>query len=326
MKDWELILKYIRKEASEAERRDLEEWMNEDPANKELYKEVKNTWDISGKLEKSIQIDKPAAWQSIQSKIKEQSSAPAETTKVVNINWLLRVAAVLIIALFATWLVLGRSEKEALLTTTTGAEKKLIVLSDCTRVFLNANSTFIYPEDFTSNERVVSLVGEAFFDVTKNPEKPFVIKNESFNVKVLGTSFNVSAYEKNSDAVVTVVNGKVAFNGKDGSSVILIKDEVGVLKKSNGQVNKMINSDINFLSWKTKKIEFKNTGFKEVCETINKYFSVEIEIKDENIFKCRFTGYFENPSLEQVLSVLEKTLDVKVYLNNKQVVVTGKGC
>lgn len=325
MKDWELILKYIRKEASEEERSDLEKWMNEDPSNKELFTEIKSTWDISGKLEKSIQIDKPAAWQSIQSKIKEEGAVRSETAKVFNMSWLVRIAAVLIIALFATWMLLDNDKKENLLTTT-GTEKKLVLLSDCTRVFLNGNSSLTYPKAFESNERMVTLDGEAFFEVTKNAKKPFVIKNKNFDVKVLGTSFNVSAYEKDTDVVVTVASGTVSFNGKEGDAVVLIKDETGVLNKSKGRVNKMLNPDLNFLSWKTKKIEFRNTAFKEVCETLKKYFSVEIEIKDERILKCKFTGYFENPSLEQILSVLEKTLDVKAYLNNKQVVVTGKGC
>lgn len=325
MKDWELILKYIRKEASEEERSDLEKWMNEDPSNRELFTEIKSTWDISGKLEKSIQIDKPAAWQSIQSKIKEESAVRRETAKVFNMPWLVRIAAVLVIALFATWLFLDSDKKEILLTTT-GTEKKLILLSDCTRVFLNGNSSLTYPKEFESNERMVTLDGEAFFEVTKNAKKPFVIKNKNFDVKVLGTSFNVSAYEKDTDVVVTVASGTVSFNGQEGDAVVLVKDETGVLNKSKGRVNKMLNPDLNFLSWKTKKIEFRNTAFKEVCETLKKYFSVEIEIKDERILKCKFTGYFENPSLEQILSVLEKTLDVKAYLNNKQVVVTGKGC
>lgn len=327
MEDWELILKYIRKEVTVSEKETVEKWLVEDKANTELFAEIKNTWETSAKIEKPIKIDKTEAWRSIQEKIKEQSAAAVlKEDKTSNAAWFMRIAAVLVIASFSTWLFLQKSEKEVLITFKSGSESKMLVLSDCTHVFLNANSTFVYPEVFDAGTRNVSLSGEAFFEVTKDAKKPFIIKNKDFDVTVLGTSFNVSAYTGNADAVVTVVSGKVAFNDPQGNSLILIKNETGVLNKETKQIKKSPNADSNFLAWKTKKIEFRNTAFKDVCETLKKYFSIQIEIKNENILKCKFTGYFENPSLEEILSVLEKTLDVKALVNDKQVVLTGKGC
>ena len=169
MKDQELILKYIKEEATPLERETLENWLLESDANKLVFTELKKTWDTAGKLDQRLAIDKPKAWQSIQQKIvQEQSNTVSGTKKSFNTTWLLRIAATLIVSLFAAWFFLTKNEKENLVTLKTEATKKMIVLADCTRVFLNTNSSLVYPEDFTSDERKVILTGEAFFEVKRN--------------------------------------------------------------------------------------------------------------------------------------------------------------
>jgi transmembrane sensor len=325
MEYWELIHKYIKDEASALEREELEKWLTLNEANAVLFAEVKAIWEATGKLSEPLKINKSLAWQAIQTKIRlENNVVEPKIKKTIVITWVMRIAATLILILFTAKLFIPKNEN--LLTVKTGSTKKLIILSDCTKVFLNENSEFTYPETFEADERKVSLIGEAFFDVTKNPKKPFLIENKEFNVKVLGTSFNVLAYDKNENAVVTVVSGKVSFSDKAGNSATLIKDDVGILNKSKHQVLKTINTDLNFLAWKTKKIEFKNADFKEVCKTLTTYFSVQMDITNETIYKCKFTGYFVNPSLQDVLLVLEKILGLTTTVENKKIIVAGKGC
>jgi len=329
MGDSELVLKCLAGGASQKELGALEALLNKDLASKTFFTELKNTWDLSSNLEQPFNIDKIKAWSSVQQKILQQQEDPGVATKLLVVksyktSWLFRIAAVFIIVLFATWFFLNRSEH--LLTVQTAATKKVIVLPDSTRVYLNENSTISYPEVFESDERSVSMIGEGFFEVTKDAKRPFVIRNKAFDIKVLGTSFNVSDYAYNPNAIVTVVEGKVSFADKSGNSIVLLRDETGMLNKSKHSVEKSMTEDLNVLSWKTRKLEFKNTNFKAVCEKLKEYFSVELEVKNENILKCKFTGYFVDPSLEQILSVLEKTLEIKTIVNNKQIIITGKGC
>ncbi|MBL7913020.1 MAG: FecR domain-containing protein [Bacteroidia bacterium] len=327
MQDWELIAKYIKGEATQEERVTVEQWLRSDNANAILLEEIKATWETSGKLNTHIKINKAKAWNSIQEKIKEEGKVIPITRKAPTYNtWILRVAAILIVGLFATWLALKTGNTPELIYVQTSGEARTIVLPDSSVVVLNENSKFSYPKEFAANERKVELEGEAFFEVTKDPEKPFIIENRSFDVKVLGTSFNVLAYEKDNNAAVTVVTGKVAFTDKKGGSVLLVKDEVGTLNKTDHQLFKSTNANSNFLAWKTKKLEFTNTNFTEVCATLKKYFAVDIIVKDKNILNCTFTGYFENPKLPDILKVLEKTLNLKTVVNDKSVEITGKGC
>ncbi|MBA2612344.1 MAG: FecR domain-containing protein [Bacteroidetes bacterium] len=327
MQDWELIGKYVKGEASQEERVTVEQWLKADKANESLFEEIKASWASAAKLNQHIKIDKAKAWNSIQQKIKEEEKIIPISRKAPAYNsWVLRAAAILIVGLFATWYGLKVNNKPDLILVQTTNETKTVVLPDSSIIILNENSRLIYPKEFAANERHVDLEGEAFFEVTKDPKKPFIIDNKHFDVKVLGTSFNVQAYEKDVEATVTVVTGKVAFTDKKGGSVLLIKDEVGTLNKTGHQLNKTNNLNSNFLSWKAKKLEFTNTNFSEVCAAIKKYFSVEIVVKDKNILNCTFTGYFENPKLPDVLKVLEKTLNIKTVVIEKNVEITGKGC
>ncbi|MBA3705772.1 MAG: FecR family protein [Bacteroidetes bacterium] len=324
----ELISKYIKGEITHDEKEIIERWIKADKDNAVLFNEIKTVWESTGKLNQQVKFDTHKAWESVQRKIKteEQKNIFIAAKEINYTGWFLRIAAILIVGFFATWLVVkNNSEPELILVQTTNQEK-MITLPDSTKILLNKNSKLTYPKEFAENIRQVDLEGEAFFEVTKNKEKPFIIKNKDFDVGVLGTSFDVLAYAETKEAIVTVVTGKVAFTAKNGTSVVLVKNEVGILNKSNRQLNKKAAFNPNFLAWKTKKLEFNNTDFLEVVQTLEKYFSKTIEVKENNILKCKFTGYFENPTLQEVLSVLEKTLLLKIIVNDKQIIISGAGC
>lgn len=328
MDDWELILRYLKNEASLQERENLEKWLQENEGNKALFQKVKTTWDSSGVLAQDLTLDKPQAWQAIQKKIaleQEKTSIP-QIRSQAYFSWTVGIAACLALAVFAIYLFGNTDQETGMLTVKALDVKRMLVLSDCTQVVLNKNSSLVYPKEFKSKLRKVSLTGEAYFDVTKNAEKPFIITHENFEVSVLGTSFNISAYGKEQNSTITVISGKVALRSRAGESIILVKDETGIVDMANKQLIKQKNSDLNFLSWKTKKLEFKDAGFQEVCDRLKEYFAITIEVKNQEIFNCKFTGYFEDPTIEQIISILQKTLNIKMQVNNKQVIITGKGC
>jgi transmembrane sensor len=327
MEDWELIVKYIQGNCSISEKETVEQWIKTSKANSLVFNEIKETFELTGKLNQPITVNKTEAWQSIQHKItEEQKIIPLHSQKTNRTTWIFRAAAILIFGFFATWFIVNSAKHEDLLVVETTTELKTIRLPDGTKVTLNKNSKLSYPNQFSDTERRVELTGEAFFNVSKNPNQAFIIKNESFNIKVIGTSFNVlSSLEKNK-AIVTVVTGTVAFMAKKGESILLVKDEVGVLNLSNQQLSKSINLDENFLAWQTKKIVFNNTSLLEVVKTLEAYFSIQVKLKNKSLATCKFTGSFENPKLTDVLNVLEKTLNLKIDIKSQQVEFDGKGC
>lgn len=326
MEYWDIIKKSINNEASAEEKAALESWLKEDAANVQLLEDAKATWNMLGETTNtSVNFNANSAWNAVQEKINKENNV-VSLTSANNIKWIYRMAAVLVLSLFSTWYFLNRNSSPEELVAQSNNERLRVTLPDGSKVWLNSNSKLTYPKQFNSNTRAVKLEGEAFFDVTKNPEQPFVISNADFEVKVLGTSFNVLAYSKLSDVVVTVVTGTVSFQSNSGESVLLTKDETGTLNKRNKKVNEIINNDTNFMAWQNGKIEFDNTSIKSVCTTIKDYFGIDVIVENQNVYNCKFTGSFNNPTLQEVLTVLENTLNIKTKINQSSITISGDGC
>jgi len=326
MEYWDIIKKSINNEASAEEKAALESWLKEDAANVQLLEDAKATWNMLGETTNtSVNFNANSAWNAVQEKINKENNV-VSLTSANNTKWIYRMAAVLVLSLFSTWYFLNRNSSPEELVAQSNNERLRVTLPDGSKVWLNSNSKLTYPKQFNSNTRAVKLEGEAFFDVTKNHEQPFVISNADFEVKVLGTSFNVLAYSKLSDVVVTVVTGTVSFQSNSGESVLLTKDETGTLNKRNKKVNEIINNDTNFMAWQNGKIEFDNTSIKSVCTTIKDYFGIDVIVENQNVYNCKFTGSFNNPTLQEVLTVLENTLNIKTKINQSSITISGDGC
>jgi transmembrane sensor len=327
MEEWEL-LEFLKHESSAQQKENLEKWIALNDDNKNLFEKYKNAWENSGAFSQPLTVDQTKAWLSIQQRIKDEQhkSHVNQPAKKYSPSLIYGIAASLVAAIFALWLFLPRSQKNEMLSVNTANNKLLVTLPDSSRVFLNENSSLVYPKSFNSEKRLVSLIGEAYFEITKKPQQPFVIQNENFNVTVLGTSFDVTAYKKDSSAIVSVVTGRVLLTAKTGAAITLQKNETGILNTVNRQLIKQEKNNLNFLSWKTKKLEFKNSSFREVCEELQHYFSITFDVKNQELYNCSFTGTFTDPSIQEVIRILEKTLNVKTKLIKKHVTFMGAGC
>ncbi|MDX5347039.1 MAG: FecR domain-containing protein, partial [Hymenobacteraceae bacterium] len=275
------------------------------------------------------------AWQKVSKRVNLQATQPAAmpAAKVEPMyQWALRVAAVLVLALGVVWFVYRSSEQGMLggpqlteQSTTSGQTK--VLLADGTQVWLNRNSKLRYPDTFEGNTREVYLEGEAFFDVQRNPEKPFLIHAQQSVTQVLGTSFNVEAYENQPEVKVTVVTGKVSLaeEGKQ-SEVVLTPGEQGIFKKDSGKVIKKQNEDLNFLAWQTGILTFRKNTLEQVTQALQKHYNQPVELENEAIKHCRFTATLDNQPLTEVLEVLKLTLDLEYQTTSGKTVLSGKGC
>lgn len=326
MQHWELIAKFLRNEASQEEIAIVNLWIKESSANEKLFLEIKKTWE-SSPLHTNEVFDKVTAWGNIQNKIKAETKViPLKSISKSPFSVLLKIAAVLVIGIFSTWGVYTSLNKPNQLSTVTHQNKTELKLADGSTVWLNSNSSLNYPEFFSGNDRTVQLNGEAYFEITKNPDMPFIIENTEFMVKVLGTSFNIFSFDKEDEIVISVTSGKVSFKNKTNEEVLLTKGETGVLNRHSKTLIKKENTDPNFLSWKEEKLEFNNTPFSSVCTTLKSYFGFDFAVKNKKLNNCRFTASFKKPTLEEVLEVLKNTLNIEVTKNQKQIVISGKGC
>lgn len=211
-----------------------------------------------------------------------------------------------------------------LITVSTTNEKKVIILSDSSIVTLNAFSEIAYRTTFT-DKREVSLSGEAFFEVSKDAYRPFIIHANNSRTEVLGTSFLLKSKEDQPADEIYVVSGKVVFGPSKNfkkKSILLTKG----LKASSENPKALPIEDPNFASWKSMSVQFNNTPLTQVCKSLEAHFKVPVIIKSPQIRYCRFTGTFKNPSLEGILELMKVSSDIRFQKVNDKYVLSGRGC
>lgn len=204
-----------------------------------------------------------------------------------------------------------------------GGEYRM-VLEDGTKVWLNAASKLIYPEIFNDKIREVELVGEAFFEVMPDLNRPFVVKTNILNVKVLGTSFNVKAYEEEQVTSATLVKGKVEISSSILPETFILKPGEQAL----GDRLKMEKRCVNlqpYISWIDGKFVFSNTCLEELCRQISRWYDVNVIFQEDECKNIRFTGAMVKfRPLGDLLDMIEATSQVKFQIQEKNILVFQK--
>ena len=196
-----------------------------------------------------------------------------------------------------------------------------LVLADGTRVWLNSESSLRYPVQFAGNSRKVELTGEAYFEVTHNPHKPFIIKSYDTEVKVLGTSFNVSSYEDEEYIATTLVEGSVEVSCL-GNKELLVPGYQAVVKRGDNRFNiNQVNTDL-YTSWKDGVFRFKNQSLEEICHQLSRWYNVEFFFTDHKYRELRFTGAAKKDKpLDFALGLIEKMADVQFAIKNDKIII-----
>ncbi len=233
--------------------------------------------------------------------------------------------ALLLICLAASFYLFRRNESTASQTVASTAfgERKKIELADGTIVWLNAASKLTYPGKFTGERREVYLEGEAYFDVAEDAGRPFVIRSGELETTVLGTSFNIRAYEEDKKVSVAVVTGMVRVVSPDSELQLEPNQEVVFDKRLHKLNNKAAVSASEIAAWKEGLFQFRNTTFSEVTASLQRSHNVRIKY-DPRLEDCPVVhaDFKESDSLESILKtlmisvngLLEETGDGEYYL------------
>ncbi len=182
-----------------------------------------------------------------------------------------------------------------------------LVLSDGTQVWLNSGTTLRYPDKFGDKSRAVTITGEAFFKVAKMPDKPFTINSTDLSVQVLGTSFNFSAYQEDSYASVTLVEGKVAIEDSKGVAIAQLRPgQMATKEKSSDKLTISEVKTASYSAWTEGKIFFDDERLDQIALKLERWFNVEISFDDPNLKSKRFTGtILKNKPVDQIMQALE---------------------
>jgi ferric-dicitrate binding protein FerR (iron transport regulator) len=199
-----------------------------------------------------------------------------------------------------------------------------IVLSDSTRVWLNSETILRFPVQFAGDIRRVELSGEAYFEVAKNAEVPFVVVSDNQQIKVLGTQFNVSSYPDDQQISTTLVEGKVdvSLAGNPETHIVLKPSEQGQFSKENNQMAKRIVDVTPFVAWKDGRFVFHDQPLQDIMKTLSKWYDVEVVFANEGDKSLRFTGNLERyAEFGSILAKIERTNEVEFEIINNVITI-----
>jgi len=324
-----MISRYLSGEMSPGELERFRELMRKEPELSELLEDYLKIWDSAGSHPGDPAYDLDREWLLLKNKIPALSHPEAGPDRSRSlIRGFYRIAAVLVLGFIlsfaANWLVRSGGTNRVV----AGSEQVEILLDDGSHVVLNRNSSLRYPKSFGEQKRQLALQGEAWFEVAKDSSLPFIIEAGPARIEVLGTSFNVNAYRENPSVEITVESGLVALSAKrkQEEQIVMTAGSGGSMDKREQELTLIPSADRNKISWHTREFDFRGTSLKEVCATLSHAYGVNLIIVNPELEKCPITVSFMDQSLEGVLKVLEKTLDLELSKSGEEIRLDGSTC
>ena len=313
-----IIYKKLTGTASKEEILQLIDWIKNDSNNKLIFQEIESNWKGEQVKVKAI---KKEIWSDLQKKIDTENQVnsntltlPTPKKKGTLINFFgpfSRVAAVFLILLTscAIFFIFNKEEVESkgivelpetIIKYNPVGVKSTIILPDKSKVRLNADSKLIFPATFKGKNRKVTLEGEAFFEVTENPDKPFLVITKDLTTEVKGTSFNINAYYD--QVYVAVASGLVTSYKNKENGIYIQPGEMAIYRSNDPQsVLTKRQFEEEEIAWKDGKIVFDKATFEEVKETLIRWYGIEIKQTRKIVFKEGFKGSYQNATLKSIM-------------------------
>ncbi len=276
-----------------------------------------------GLLKQMEQIDSQQAYQLVRKRINKHH-------RKISIKLVLsKAAAVVLIPLlaFSVWqgIKLNQLSKTNIVEnqiTTPATLRSTFLLPDGTKVWLNGTTTIVYPTQFSDNERLVELNGEAFFEVAKSP-KPFRVKMGNLYVEAVGTAFNCKAYENDQKTEVLLTQGKVNLlvgkNNEREQILSLTPNQLAIYNKNDKKISRKTVDPSKYTAWLEGKIIFKNDNLHDVLLHLERWYNVSFEIDQKIKGDYAFTGSFNGEELSQILKYIELTTPVRFEIMKDEI-------
>lgn len=338
-----------------------EEWTLEHSKRAKLVEEAR-LWLLAMKVPEDNlsqeQVD--AALQNTWMKIEQKEQGNKMEQKLIqlwNTTWFRKIAAILVFGLLSFYVydnyfvsendnsyyeqIAANLDEDGLIEQINNSNKpQIITLSDGSSILLQPKSKLSYPKVFIGNERNVYLSGEAFFEVSKNPKKPFFVHANEIVTKVVGTSFRIKAYASQSDIEVLVRTGKVKVNSENAirkssqREIILLPNQALRFERKNETFDKItditmdksISSSIR--SIEQLSFEFTDIPVAQIFKTIEQAYSVEIDFPKQELDKCHLTTSLSDQPLPEKLKIICKSIgnNSSYTMNGNQITILSKGC
>lgn len=287
----ELLMKYIKGETTPEEREKVVRWLDEDPEHIHQYRSLRKLYDIS-------------LWSPI-----EESQQEEKQTRTLKPVWIefLKVAAVILITFLGTKAFFDWKEDPVKMQTVIvpAGQRAELLLADGTKVWLNSRSKLKFPDRFQKDARNVELDGEGYFEVTHKEEAPFTVHTSRYDVKVLGTEFNVKAYNSKNQFEASLLKGSVEVSNMNKSQVVRLRPDEQVISDGSQLIRSVI-LDKNYFRWKEGLLCLDDESIGGLIDKLELYYDVKIIVQQASLMKYHYSGKFRiSDGVEHVLKVLQ---------------------
>ena len=317
-----LITRYLSQQTTTEENERLTDWIASSPLNEETFYAIKTVWQESENVSRA---NSQSALQKL--KLKQAALTQKSSKRTTAFKWY-AVAA----SLIGIMLVFGMSYQYYFLKdadayqhqVTKAGQKKVFKLEDGTIVHLAPLSTLIYPVQMGKTKRIVELKGEAYFEVSKNPHRPFVVHTAELDVQVLGTHFNVKSYKSNNLTTVSLLEGKVKviLGGEDQDDYLLAPGQQLSLNHLSHRVYQHAFDVAAVTGWMTNTLVFKNDRLADAAEKMEKIYGIKVVFADQATADTRLYASFENETLINVLETIKAAGNVAYKITGNKVYLT----
>ncbi len=307
MKDISSFIKYFARQTSPQEEEELIQWVDASPENRETFLKYWHMFDAIHLLHEAPVV------------------LPAAGRRIRMRTWLGYAAAMAVIfaiGYFTSYT--GRDTEPVWQEITVPSGQRIhLALADGSTVWLNSNTTLRYDPSFSGKTRRMMVDGEAYFEVSTNKKKPFMVETFLGTIEVLGTCFNVEAYSTSRRFVTSLMEGSVQLTSRE-QTVVLKPDQMAIIETGERLTVKKI-TDFEEYSWREGLISFTDASFEEIMKKFEKHYGYEIRILNEKVKEYRCSGKFRlSDGVNYALEVLKEDVDFTYERNKQQSVITIK--
>jgi len=318
----EMLVKYLRAELSPQEKNEVEEWLSADPENRQRLLQIQVVLADTSEVKPAEipTLDISDAFEKVKARKAQILAEKPLATRRSPFGLWLRIAAILVMGIaISVWFIANSNRQFEFVAENEGLVQKL---KDGSTLTLSSASTLTFSP--SSSKREAQLKGTGYFEVAKDPERPFIVSTENAIVTVLGTQFSVA--EKIDQTIVSVEEGIVRVAAGQ-TELTLTKGQTASVNHQNGQLSMLEKQDTGeYRFWKTRALNFKATTLDKAVAVLNNAYETDIILNGDALADCTITVSFENESLDNALSIIALTLNLEVKRDGDKIILSGEGC
>ena len=320
----ELIIGYLQNNLTQEETDCFYNWVNESASNKELFFEIKAMYDAG--LPLSTPLETSESWGRLLNKKKNSQSRRFNLWYQISTY---AAVALLAVAISSMYFLFFHEEDNSLYSKYIGGdglEADVVELPDGTHISLGSKTTFHYDKDYGKEKRIVYLEGEAYFDVAKQKDKPFIVKTKEQDIEALGTKFNVMAYPLDSLVITTLLEGSVQLKTMNFPERTIMRPNQQLIYNRNTKQASLFHVDARqFTSWTTGYYYFYEQSLKAILDRLSHVYGMQFTVNSEILNQRTFTGtFYRGQSIKDIMEIVNLSIPIKYKIDDRHVTISEK--